>query len=68
MKTEDQQHLAIYDRRDLGMLIERNGRCDAFDRFGVLLGRFSNARAALNAGVQSPFCVQTDRTCDEGHR
>ena len=43
------RELAVFDGRDrIGMLIQRNGRCDAFDAYGVLLGTFANVRAAAD--------------------
>jgi hypothetical protein len=62
--TEARQ-LSLYDGQDrIGMVVERNGRCDAFDVHGIHLGTFPKMKAAVSAVNSSlPVCV-----CDTSAR
>lgn len=43
------RELVIYSQHRIGLVIERGGRCDAFDQNGVYLGEFRKFKAALSA-------------------
>lgn len=63
--VENSRTLSMYDGRDqIGMVIKRGGRCDAFDVHGVHLGTFPKLKAATSAVHSSlPVCV-----CDTNAR
>jgi hypothetical protein len=57
MTRDIERHLSLYDGRDrLGVVIQRNGRCDAFDIQGVYLGLFPTLKAAIAAVNTSLSC------------
>jgi hypothetical protein len=60
MTRDIERHLSVYDGRDrLGMVIQHNGRCDAFTVEGVYLGSFRKLKAAADGVTlsRSSSCV-----------
>jgi len=50
MTTSPERNLSIYNGTDrIGLVIEHDGRCDAFDVHGVHLGTFKRRKAAADA-------------------
>jgi hypothetical protein len=63
------RHLSIYDGTDrIGMVIERHGRCDAFDVHGNHLGEFKKRKAAADAVSLSAVSSCVPDTNGNGRR